>query len=180
MSAVRPELARWAMRRREAIAWGALTAFGVWILWRSVSPFAPVMVLLGGLVTLIGAALLSAEIRRLALSAGGPAEGLVEIDEGRISYFGPHGGGFIDVRAVTRVAVTTRPRLMSGPAHAWVLSTEDGARLTIPVGAHGADRLPDALSPLPGLDMRAAVAELGRRHPGEAVVWSRQRRLGRD
>ena len=43
-------------------------------------------------------------------------------------------------------------------AHAWVITTEDGERLTIPLGAEGADRLLDALSPLPGIDFDAGLA----------------------
>jgi hypothetical protein len=56
-------------------------------------------------------------------------------------------------------------------AHAWVLTAEDGTRLTIPLGAEGADRLFDALSPLPGIDFDAGAAAVAGPGPGRAIVW---------
>jgi hypothetical protein len=98
----------------------------------------------------------------------------VEVDEGRISYFGPRGGGFVDIASVTRVELATRPHLLPGTGHAWVLTADDGTQLTIPLGAQGAERLPDALSPLPGLDLGAGAAALGSRRAGRVLVWARR------
>ena len=52
-----------------------------------------------------------------------------------------------------------------------MITAEDGTRLTIPLGAEGADRLIDALSPLPGIDFDAGVAAINARRPGRATVW---------
>ena len=49
--------------------------------------------------------------------------------------------------------------------HAWVITAEDGTRLTIPLGAEGADGLFDALSPLPGIDFDAGIAAVAARRP---------------
>jgi hypothetical protein len=56
-------------------------------------------------------------------------------------------------------------------SHAWILTAEDGTRLVIPLGAEGADRLFDALSPLPGIDFDAGAAAVAARRPGRATVW---------
>ena len=174
MSFVRPEIIDWIFRRREAIAWTALTGVGLWLISLGLDPPAPLLLLLGGLVTLIGAALLTAELRRRAFASDVGAEGVVEIDEGRIAYLGPRGGGFVDVRALTLVEIVTRPQLLADTGHAWVLSAEDGTRLIIPLGAAGAGGIPDALSPLPGIDLAAGGAALGSRGPGRVVLWSRR------
>ena len=174
MSLVRPEIVAWASRRREAIAWTALTAFGLWLIGRGLDPVAPLLLLLGGLATLIGAALLTAALRRLAFAADAPAEGVVEIDEGRIAYLGPRDGGYVDVRALVLVEIVTRPHLLTDTGHAWVLSAEDGTRLTIPLGAAGGEGILDALSPLPGIDLAAGTAALRERRPARVVVWSRR------
>ena len=50
----------------------------------------------------------------------------------------------------------------------------------IPLGAAGADRLPDALSPLPGLHLAAGAAALAGNRPGTTLIWERsQPRFGR-
>ena len=60
------------------------------------------------------------------------------------------------------------------------LIAEDGSRLVIPLGAAGADRLPDALSPLPGLHLAAGAAALAGNRPGTTLIWERsQPRFGR-
>lgn len=174
MSFIRPEITRWVARRGEAIAWAALLALGVWSVALGLRPFAPVLLIAGGIAALAGAALLTSAVRRMAFGADGPEEGLVEIDEGRITYFGPRGGGVVDINSVIRVELATRPHLLSGTGHAWMLTADDGTRLTIPLGAQGADRLPDALSPLPGLDLGAGAAALASSRPGRVLVWARR------
>ena len=56
----------------------------------------------------------------------------------------------------------------------WRLSAVDGAPLTIPEGAEGADGLLDALAPLPGFDGGAMVRAV-RGRTGTTVVWRRSR-----
>ena len=119
-----------------------------------------------------GASLLLGAIRRLRLR-GEPGEGVVLIDEARIGYFGPRGGGFVDLPAIVRVEIVTRPHVLP-PAHAWVLTAEDDVRLVVPIGAEGAERLFDALSPLPGIDFDAGAAAIAARGPGRALVWERE------
>ena len=107
------------------------------------------------------------------------------IDEARIAYFGPRDGGFVDLPAITRVEIVSRPHVPPASPHAWVITAEDGTRLTIPLGAEGADGLFDALSPLPGIDFDAGIAAVTARRPGRATVWSAHyppeaRRIRRD
>jgi hypothetical protein len=79
----------------------------------------------------------------------------------------------VDLPAVTRVEIVTRPHVPPASAHAWVITTEDCTRLTIPLGAEGADRLLDALSPLPGIDFDAGVAAVMAPGPGRTLVWKK-------
>jgi hypothetical protein len=169
VSFIRPELLRW----REVAVWAALLAFGLVLVLSGLSPLAPVLLVAGGAAALIGAALLTAALRRMAFGSDLPAEGVVEIDEGRIGYLSPHWGGFMDVGSVARVELVAQQGVLGGVRHAWVLTSEEGERLTIPLGARGAEGLPDALSPLPGLDLGAGAAALAGRLPGRVVVWAR-------
>ena len=185
MSFIRPELMARLHHWREPIGWAALLAAGALLTWRGYARLEPLLFVLGLLLAAAGLGLLRGALRRLRLSSGTLSEGVVMIDEARIAYFGPRDGGFVDLPAVTRVEIVSRPHLPPASPHAWVITAEDGTRLTIPLGAEGADRLIDALSPLPGIDFDAGIAAVQARRPGRATVWSlqhapRARRIGRD
>ncbi len=173
MSFLRPELAERLHQWREPIAWAALLLAGAWLTWRGYARLDPLL-FAGGLI-IAGAALglLRAALRRVRLHADTLGEGVVVIDEARIAYLGPRGGGIVDLPAITRVEIVTRPYLPPASGHVWVLTAEDGTRLTIPLGAEGADGLLDALSPLPGIDFDAGVAAVAARGPGRTVVWKK-------
>jgi hypothetical protein len=171
MSFIRPELAERLRQWREPIAWGALLVAGVWVAWRGYARLDLLLFAGGLIVTAAAVALLRAAVRRVRLQGETLAEGVVMIDEARIAYFGPRGGGFVDLPSITRVEIVTRPHVPPASGHVWVISAEDGTRLTIPLGAEGADGLLDALSPLPGIDFDAGVAAVAARGPGRTTVW---------
>jgi hypothetical protein len=173
MSLLRPELAERLRLWREPMVWSALLAAGLWLAWRGYAALAPLPIVLGVLLAAAGLGLLRAALRRLRLHADSLAEGVVVIDEARIAYLGPRQGGFVDLPAVVRVEIVTRPHVPTASAHAWVITAEDGTRLTIPLGAEGAERLLDALSPLPGIDFDAGVAAVAAGGAGRTTVWKK-------
>jgi hypothetical protein len=170
VSFLRPELAARLRLWREPLAWAALLAVGLWLVWQGYSRLAPLPFAAGLVFVAAGAALLRPALRRMRLHAE-LGQGVVVIDEARIAYFGPRGGGFVDLPSIVRVEIVTRPHVPPDSAHAWVMTAEDGTRLIVPLGAEGADRLFDALSPLPGIDFDAGAAAVAARRPGRATVW---------
>jgi hypothetical protein len=170
MSLVRPELAARLRLWREPIGWAALLGLGLWMVWHGYSRLAPLPFAFGLVFVATGLGLLPTAVRRLRLHAE-LGEGVVVIDEWRIAYLGPRGGGFVDLPSILRVEIVTRPHVPPDSAHAWVLTADDGTHLTIPLGAEGADRLFDALSPLPGIDFDAGAAAVAAGRPGRAIVW---------
>jgi hypothetical protein len=171
MSFMRPELAARFRRWREPLVWAALLALGIWLAWRGYGSLAPLPFLLGLLLAAAGLGLLRAAVRRLRLSASALDEGVVLIDEARIAYFGPRQGGVVDLPSVVRVEIVTRPHLPPDSGHAWVITADDGTRLTIPLGARGAEGLPDALTPLPGIDLDAGAAAVAAGGAGRTTLW---------
>jgi hypothetical protein len=171
MTFLRPEHAEWLRRWREPLAWGALLAAGAWLIWQGYSRLAPLQFAAGLILAAAGLGLLRPALRRVRLRADAPGAGVVVIDEWRIAYLGPRDGGFVDLPSIVRVEIVTRPHVPPDSAHAWVLTAEDGTRLTVPLGAEGADRLFDALSPLPGIDFDAGAAAVATGRPGRATVW---------
>lgn len=174
MSFVRPELLDRLRPWREAILWAAVTAAGLWLLLRSLAPVAPIGATFGAAIALGGGALLRAALRRVALGAERAAAGIVEVDEGRIAYFAALGGGFADVPTLARVDIVE----MGHSGHAWLLTSEDGSRLAIPLGARGAERILDALAALPGIDFGVGVAAMSRPGPLPTRVWTRPAATG--
>ena len=171
MTFVRTELAERLRLWREPIVWAALLAAGVWLIWRGYGALAPLPFVLGVLLAAVAFGMLRAALRRLRLRTDAMAEGVVMIDEARIAYLAPRFGGFVDLPSVVRVEIVTRPYVPPGSAHAWVITAEDGTRLTIPLGAEGAEGLLDALSPLPGIDFDAGAAAVTAGGAGRTTVW---------
>lgn len=163
MSFVRPELSAKLGPWREASIWAGALALGLLLVWRGLAR-EEALVLVGGLaLAWIGFALLRGALGRMRLAAP-PGPGVAVVDEGRIGIWGPQGGGFVDLPALVAVEVSGAP---GAADRAWVLRSEDGSVLVIPFGAAGAERLPDRLAALPGIDFGAA----GR--GAEGAVWRR-------
>lgn len=171
MSFIRPELVeRWHLWR-ETITWGALAIGGGWAIWHGLEAGALLPIGFGLVAVPAGLVLMRAAIRRVRLHSAANDEGLVIIDEGQIVFMGPHHGGAIDLPAIVRVEIVTRPHIPPASAHVWVITGDDGTRLTIPLGAAGADALLDALTPLPGINFDAGIAAVIGGGPMRATVW---------
>ncbi len=140
------------------VYWG-LTAFGFvrWLGWALV----PL-----GLVAAIAAA------QKARFGAGGGGAGVVSVDEGRISYFGPTDGGVVALDDITRLSLDRR-----GVPHTWRIDRPGQPALTIPNDAEGAGALFDAFVTLPGLSIETLlVARRGAPStaPGQIhVIWQR-------
>ena len=174
MSFIRPEARAQLWAWRELIAAVVLFAFGLraalggiglmsWFGWGLIG------------VSLV-VAIVAAQRMRFRLGSGGP--GVVQVVEGQISYFGPLTGGAIAVSELDRVTLDHTAK----PAH-WVLDQPEQPSLAIPVTARGAERLFDAFSALPGLQVERMLKEMHRGGAHQVVIWERsptsfaQRRL---
>ncbi len=145
---INPAVTAWLWRWREALAASAATALGAW--WFLTS--GGLLAWAGAAIALGGAALAAASIQRARFRSRGGGVGVVQLDEGRLTYFGPLTGGSVDLRDIDEVVFDPQGR----PAH-WVLRADEDD-LAIPVDAEGTEALFDVFSQLPGLDLRAATA----------------------
>lgn len=164
---IRPEAAARLTRWREALIGTAAVAIGLW-LWLANDGL---LALFGAVAMAVGAILILSGIRAARFRADGQSPGIVNVVEGRITYMGPLTGGLVDLDEVMQVAFH-RPD--TGDAY-WRLTHRQGEPLVIPEGAAGADKLLDALAPLPGLDTGAMVRAVQTRTPGMITVWRRDR-----
>lgn len=175
MSFLRPEAVTAVLRWSEPVISAAVA------LWLAASAYT----LLGagnplGGLALIGAGIAAlwtvvSGIRRLLghtlQRPGGP--GVVTLQEGRIGYYGPEGGGFVGIEtlmAVDLVAVGD-----PGPGGlVWQFSDAEGRRLAIPQSAEGAQDILDTLGVLPRLDYARIVSAMLSREEKIYRVWRRE------
>ena len=166
---IRPEISARLARWREAVAGGAVVAFGLWLAFGS----SGVVAVFGAVVGLVGAMLALSGIRRARFRSAVFSPGVLEVDEGRLTYLGPVLGGSADLDDLTEVVFR---RTATGEAF-WRLSHTGGRPLIVPEGAAGSERLLDALTPLPGFETAAMVRAVQGRGAGTTAVWRRADRL---
>ena len=158
---IRPKLRDAFWRGRELLAAGAVALLGLWIAAQGGYLLVPI----GGLVLAAALGMGVLAWRRLRFAARGDAPGIVRVDEGQISYFGPEVGGFVSLPDLVEIRlIRMRGRRL------WRLKQADGQAVLVPLDAAGAEALFDAFGSLPGLTSRALVGALQEDAAGPAVV----------
>lgn len=150
-------------------------AAALWLGWVGLGHLSrgSVFALLPLLASGIALAWTVASARRLRLRLIGRADGpgIVQIQEGRIIYFGPEAGGFAALDGLETVSLI---RAADGQIETWVLEDAAGSRLDIPAGAIGAERLPDLLGGLPGFSAELVIrAGSSAGEGGLRAIWRR-------
>ena len=170
---IRPELRDALMRHRETLAAGMALAAARWLATRGGWVLAGV----GLLAAAVALGWVVLALRRARFSRPVADPGLVELDEGRIGYFGAGGavlGGYVTLADLAEI------RLLSLRGHQyWRLKSADGQALLIPVAAKGAGSLYDAFATLPGIEMGAMGAALSSSLTAQSL-WKRSPPRGLD
>lgn len=165
MSFVRPEAMQSLARWREALFGTGAVALGAW--W--ILGMGGLLYWIGYAVVLAGLALTAAGIQRARFRGANGGAGVVRVDEGQISYFGPLTGG-----AVARSEMTALMLDRSGkPAH-WVLRQPGQPDLHIPINAEGSDDLFDAFAALPGLRTEYMLSQMSASGDQAVVIWQKR------
>ena len=163
MSFVRPEAARALRRWREAIVAGCVAALGIYWAFGS-----GILSWIGYALAGAGLGLGAAAVQRARFRTGGDGPGVVQVNERRLTHFGPLSGGMADLEEVTALRLDATAR----PPH-WMLDTPGQPALAIPVNAEGAEALFDAFAALPGLDTGRLVQALQHPRDHAGVIWQR-------
>ena len=172
MSFIRPEILDRARRWRESLAGAAAAACGAWLGLTGTGAAAVV----GTVLVLGGALLVFAGVQRARFRRGGQGAGVVGLDEGRLTYFGPVEGGVVAVEDLAHVDLVSAGSGSAGLVSSWVLESPGAAPLVIPVDAAGAEVLFDVFASLPGIDTGAMLRAVDAAHRGRVTIWSRQAR----
>lgn len=174
MSFLRPEAVAAVRRYAEPVVYAAIASALAWKgigligrgAWIGLAPL-----VLAGLAAI--AAIGTAERALVARRSVRAGPGIVSVQEGSITYFGPHGGASMALDTLVRVDI-----LRSGgrfaPETRWELTDEAGERLSIPAGAANAGTLVDVLGGLPGFSNMAVVLAMEAGGPDRRPVWRRE------
>ncbi|WP_348541101.1 hypothetical protein [Thalassococcus arenae] len=160
---IRPEAAAILHRWREALAGVAVLGLGLyWALFTR----GPLLGWVGVAVVLCGAALLFVGWQRGRFRTGSGGPGIVQVVEGRITYFGPLSGGVADLESLDALRFDPTGR----PGH-WLLDQPGQPPLAIPVNAAGADQLFDLFAQLPGIRTETMVRARTNAGDHVIVIW---------
>ena len=121
-----------------------------------------------GIGALMGAA---SAIQRALLAGRAGGSGMVVVEEGRITYFGPFGGTAMAIDLLVRVELATTDDPRTPPI--WELTDADARKLLIPAGATGSEKLGDVLAQLSGFDQIGLIRGMQRRQTGVIRLWQR-------
>ncbi|MEO0522815.1 MAG: hypothetical protein AAF088_07845 [Pseudomonadota bacterium] len=163
MTFFRPEAIDAIRRWYEVLAGLAFAALSVWLFTR------------GGLLSWVSVpmiagavALIWVGVQRGRFRQAGDGAGAVQVDEGRVIYFGPLSGGSVALADLDRL-------ILDGTQHPphWHLHQPGNPPLLIPVNAVGADDLFDAFATLPGLRTGRMLTELEHNPDQAVVIWER-------
>ena len=165
MSFIRPEAAAGLNRWREVLYGGVVLLVGLfWVLGSR-----GLLHLLGYPVVFLALVLIWVGIQRARFRTASDGAGAVQVDEGRIAYFGPLTGGAVALADLERLTLVRSLK----PAH-WRLDSPQQESLLIPVNAAGSEALFDAFATLQGLQTERMLAELNGAGDQPVVIWDRR------
>jgi hypothetical protein len=161
---IRPEAQQWLTRWGEVLFALGFTAFSLWLGSKNYG----ILGMLGWVFVPMGLVWAFLGWRRVRFGRAGRGPGVVIVDEGEVSYFGPLDGGAVQASEMARLVLDPSAR----PAH-WVLEQSGVAPLHIPVNADGAEALFDVFAGLPGIHTERMLNELNGPPKHPVVIWER-------
>ncbi len=163
MNFIRPEVRLALLKWRDAIVGTFVLLLGLY--WAS--GFG-VLRWIGVALAIIGGALIYTGLQRARFLAGKDGPGVVTLDEGQISYFGPISGGVVAMSDLSLLMLdpTQKPAM-------WVLQQAGQSDVHIPVNAEGAELLFDAFASLPDIRTSHMLNTLKSEPDHPVVIWAK-------
>lgn len=163
MEFLRPKAKKAIWRWREALIGFAVSMLGLY--W-AIGGFG-ILSIIGTSLAIAGALLVFAGIQRARFRIGTGGTGVVQVDEGQVTYYGPVEGGSVAVADLTKVELDPSAK----PHSEWILHDPNSAPLRIPTNAEGAEALFDVFARLDGLRTEKMLADLTNAPNRHVVIW---------
>ena len=163
---IRPELRAQIWSLREVILAAVFVALCLW--WASASFGFMRWVGYGGAAVFV--ILAFAALQRARFASKGQGIGVVEVDEGVVSYLTAYTGGQIEIEAMTAVLLLPAAK---GEAH-WQLEAPGQIPLTIPLNAVDAEKLFDVFVSLDGIETEKMLKQIKESPKSPVVIWRKR------
>jgi hypothetical protein len=165
MSFIRPEARSVIWRWRESLAGFVVAIVGLYLAVVGTD----LTQMFGSSMVVAAAVLMFAGLQRARFRVGTGGPGMVQVDEGQVTYFGPFEGGSVAIRQLSLVELDPKAK----PISTWVLTEEGQPPLAIPTTAEGAEALFDVFAALDGIRTERMLAELQKEPKKRVVIWQR-------
>lgn len=170
MNVIRPEVKEFAWRWREVLVAFGLAALGLW--W-ALTGFG-LIVWIGWALVALALVIAGAGLQRARFRVGADGPGVVTVDEGQVTYFGPFGGGAVALTEITRLSLDPR-----GKPAVWLITQPGQPDLAVPLDAAGSEHLFDVFAALPGIQTEQMLTEMRQIHTAvpvhPVVIWEKVR-----
>ncbi len=174
MSFLRPEVRRTLNKWSEPLVMGAILVAGFWLYLRAEATANVSLVVIAFVVIGAAGAMLVLALRRVRLRGDLRAAGVVEVQERKITYYGPDDGGVVSLNDLRRIDIVSTHSLPFVDNLTWRLSDQEGFALNIPVGATGTDIMIDNFSVLDGVNYELIVKALSATDDAVFTIWKKQ------
>lgn len=162
MSFIRPEIHAMAARWRELV-WAA--GFGALGLYWALAT-GGVLQMLGWALCGLAGGLAVVGVQRGRFRHGAGGVGVVQVDEGQITYFGTHTGGAVAIHSLDWIALD---KGQTPPV--WQFNHPGLMCLEIPMNAEGNEALFDVFAQIDGVSMAKMNDALRAPHDHRVVIW---------
>jgi hypothetical protein len=166
---IRPEIRFVVWRYRDALIGAIVSVFGIGWAMSSVG----FMVILGLSVSIAGALLMFAGIQRGRFQRGHDGVGVVSVDEGQVTYFGPFQGGTLHVDELVQIDLDPGAEGGDPDSASWLLLSRASGPLRIPLNASGSEKLFDVFTKLKGIRIGNLVEQVQQMPAQQVVIWRR-------
>jgi len=112
-------------------------------------------------------------VRRVRLHTDRRGFGVVEVQERKITYFGPDTGGAISLDDLSTVEIVSARAAGYVDVSYWQLTDHWGNVLIIPVGAEGSDAMVDSFAALPGVKYDLIISALAAPDDAVFTIWKK-------
>lgn len=174
MNFLRPEVRLLLQKWSEPLVMAAVLLVGVLLYLRGNATANAVLVVIAFVVIAAAGAMLILALRRVRLRGDLHAAGVVEVQERKITYFGPDDGGVVSLDELRRIDIVSARSLPFVDNLTWRLSDNEGAALNIPVGAQGTDIMIDNFSVLNGVNYDLIVKAMAAKDDAVFTIWKKQ------
>ena len=173
MTFLRPEVGRWLRKWSEPLVMALVLLFGLWLYFRAEATANAALLVIAAILIAASLALLLLAIRRVRLHTDRHGFGVVEVQERKITYFGPDTGGAISLDDLSAVEIVSARAAGYVDVSYWQLTDHWGNVLIIPVGAEGSDAMLDSFAALPGVKYDLIITALAASDDAVFTIWKK-------